>query len=87
MRRLAMGDWLLAIGDRAIRRVGLAIVLLVSSYSYALHVECVGKATLLTQEGDTLLVLPLPSADVVFNPHLLEPAQPVDVRTEYVYNF
>ena len=53
---LAMGDWRLAIGDRAIRRVGLAIVLLVSSYSYALHVECVGKATLLTQEGDTLLV-------------------------------
>ena len=56
MRRLAMGDRLLAIGDRAIRRVVLAIVILVSSYSYALHVECVGKATLLTHEGDTLLV-------------------------------
>ena len=54
--RLAMGDRLLAIGYGAIRRVGLAIVLLVSSYSYALHVECVGKATLLTHEGDTLLV-------------------------------
>ena len=51
-----MGDWLLAIGDGVIRRVALAIVLLVSSYSYALHVECVGKATLLTHEGDTLLV-------------------------------
>ena len=51
-----MGDWLLAIGNRAIRRVVLAIVLLVSSYSYALHIECVGKATLLTNDGDTLLV-------------------------------
>ena len=51
-----MGDRLLAMGDRAVRRVVLAIVLLVSSYSYALHVECVGKATLLTHEGDTLLV-------------------------------
>ena len=35
----------------------------------------------------TIFTLPLPSEDVVFNPHLLEPAQPVDVRTEYVYNF
>ena len=32
-------------------------------------------------------VLPLPSEDIVFNPHLLEPAQPVDVRATYVYNF
>ena len=30
----------------------------------------------------TIFTLPLPSEDVVFNPHLLEPAQPVDVRTE-----
>ena len=37
--------------------------------------------------NETIFTLPLPSADVVFNPHLLEPAQPVDVRTEYVYNF
>ena len=35
----------------------------------------------------TIFTLPLPAEDVVFNPHLLEPAQPVDVRTEYVYNF
>ena len=35
----------------------------------------------------TIFTLPLPSEDLVFNPHLLEPAQPVDVRTEYVYNF
>ena len=35
----------------------------------------------------TIFTLPLPSEDVVFNPHLLEPARPVDVRTEYVYNF
>ena len=37
--------------------------------------------------NETIFTLPLPSEDVVFNPHLLEPAQPVDVRTEYVYNF
>ena len=35
----------------------------------------------------SIFTLPFPSEDVVFNPHLLEPAQPVDVRTEYVYNF
>ena len=32
-------------------------------------------------------VLPLPTEDIVFNPHLLDPAQPVDVRATYVYNF
>ncbi len=31
--------------------------------------------------------LPLPQEDVVFNPSLLEPAQEVDVRATYVYNF
>jgi hypothetical protein len=31
--------------------------------------------------------LPLPTADVVFNKHLLEDAQSVDVRATYVYNF
>lgn len=35
----------------------------------------------------SVFTLPFPSEDVVFNPHLLEPAVPVDVRTEYVYNF
>ena len=35
----------------------------------------------------TIFTLPLPSEDVVFNPHLLEPAQPIDVRAEYAYNF
>ena len=34
-----------------------------------------------------VFTLPFPSEDVVFNPHLLEPAQPIDVRTEYAYNF
>ena len=37
--------------------------------------------------NENIFTLPLPSEDVVFNPHLLEPAQAVDVRTEYVYNF
>ena len=40
-----------------------------------------------TYVNETIFPLPLPSEDVVFNPHLLEPAKPVDVRTEYVYNF
>ena len=40
-----------------------------------------------TYVNETIFTLPLPSEDVVFNPHLLEPAKPVDVRTEYVYNF
>ena len=37
--------------------------------------------------NENIFTLPLPSEDVVFNPHLLEPAVPVDVRAEYVYNF
>ena len=40
-----------------------------------------------TYVNENIFTLPLPSEDVVFNPHLLEPAKPVDVRTEYVYNF
>ena len=40
-----------------------------------------------TYVNETIFTLPLPSEDVVFNPHLLEPAKPVDVRTESVYNF
>ena len=40
-----------------------------------------------TYVNESIFTLPLPSDDVVFNPHLLEPAKPADVRTEYVYNF
>lgn len=40
-----------------------------------------------TYVNENIFTLPLPSEDVVFNPHLLEPAQAIDVRTEYVYNF
>jgi hypothetical protein len=40
-----------------------------------------------TYVNETIFTLPLPSEDVVFNPHLLEPAQPIDVRAEYAYNF
>ena len=40
-----------------------------------------------TYVNETIFTLPLPSEDVVFNPHLLEPAKSIDVRTEYVYNF
>ena len=40
-----------------------------------------------TYVNENIFTLPLPSEDVVFNPHLLEPAVPVDVRKEYVYNF
>ena len=31
--------------------------------------------------------LPFPSEDVVFNPHLMEPAQEVDIRATYSYDF
>ena len=40
-----------------------------------------------TYVNDKIFTLPLPSEDVVFNKLLLEEAKPVDVRTEYVYNF
>ena len=40
-----------------------------------------------TYVNENIFTLPLPSEDVVFNPHLLEAAQSIDVRTEYVYNF
>ena len=40
-----------------------------------------------TYVNENIFTLPLPSEDVVFNSHLLEAAQSVDVRTEYVYNF
>ena len=40
-----------------------------------------------TYVNENIFTLPLPSEDVVFNQHLLEAAQSVDVRTEYVYNF
>ena len=92
MRRLAMGDWLLAIGNRAIRRVVLAIVLLVSGYSYALHIECVGKATLLTNDGDTLLVFTstpelktLTTVGEVDWYRLPDTITPVQTGTDYFY--
>lgn len=37
--------------------------------------------------NSTIFTLPFPTEDVVFNPNLLEPAQEVDVRATYVYNF
>ncbi len=40
-----------------------------------------------TYVNETIFTLPLPAEDVVFNPNLLEAAQPIDVRTEFVYNF
>lgn len=38
------------------RKIVLAFILLVSCVSYALHVECVGNATIIDNNGDTLLV-------------------------------
>ena len=43
--------------------------------------------TPLPNVNETIFTLPFPSEDVVFNPHLLEPAKEVDVRATYVYNF
>ena len=38
------------------RKILLAIILFISTVSYALHVECVGNATIIDNNGDTLLV-------------------------------
>ena len=40
-----------------------------------------------TYVNENIFTLPLPSEDVVFNPHLMEPAKAIDVRTEYAYKF
>ena len=90
--RLAMGYWRWAMGKGVMRRGVLAMVLLVSSCCYALHVECVGKATLLSQDGDTLLVFAsapelktLHSVGAVDWYRLPDTITPVQTGTDYFY--
>lgn len=71
----------------------LLLILTISSVvSYALHVECVGKATLLTHDGDTLLVFAsapelktLNSVGEVDWYRLPDTITPVQTGTDYFY--
>ena len=70
----------------------LFILALVSAISYALHVECVGKATLLTNDHDTLLVFAatpelktLNSVGAVDWYRLPDTINPVQTGTDYFY--
>lgn len=70
----------------------LLILTVFSVLSYALHVECVGKATLLTHDGDTLLVFAsapelktLNSVGEVDWFRLPDTITPVQTGTDYFY--
>lgn len=70
----------------------LLILTIFSVVSYALHVECVGKATLLTHDGDTLLVFAsapelktLNSVGEVDWYRLPDTITPVQTGTDYFY--
>lgn len=70
----------------------LLILTIFSAVSYALHVECVGKATLLTHDGDTLLVFAsapelktLNSVGEVDWYRLPDTITPVQTGTDYFY--
>lgn len=70
----------------------LLILTVFSVVSYALHVECVGKATLLTHDGDTLLVFAsapelktLNSVGEVDWYRLPDTIKPVQTGTDYFY--
>lgn len=70
----------------------LLILTVFSVLSYALHVECVGKATLLTHDGDTLLVFAsapelktLNSVGEVDWYRLPDTIKPVQTGTDYFY--
>ena len=70
----------------------LLILTVFSVLSYALHVECVGKATLLTHDGDTLLVFAsapelktLNSVGEVDWYRLPDTLTPVQTGTDYFY--
>ena len=70
----------------------LLILTVFSVVSYALHVECVGKATLLTHDGDTLLVFAsapelktLTSVGEVDWYRLPDTITPVQTGTDYFY--
>ena len=74
------------------KKILLVLTLFITSFSYALHVECVGKATLLTHDGDTLLVFAsspelktLNSVGEVDWYRLPDTITPVQTGTDYFY--
>ena len=74
------------------KKILLVLTLFITSFSYALHVECVGKATLLTHDGDTLLVFAsspelktLNSVGKVDWYRLPDTITPVQTGTDYFY--
>lgn len=74
------------------KKILFVLILFVSSFSYALHVECVGNAVLLTNEGDTLLVFAskpelktLNSVGVVHWYQLPDTVTPIQIGTDYLY--
>ena len=74
------------------RNILLAVILLASCCSYALHVECVGTAALLDNDGDTLLVFAsaleiktVNSVGEVDWYRLPDTINPVQTGTDYFY--
>ena len=74
------------------KKILLVLTLFITSFSYALHVECIGKATLLTHDGDTLLVFAsspelktLNSVGEVDWYRLPDTITPVQTGTDYFY--
>lgn len=74
------------------RKILLAVILLASCCSYALHVECVGTAALLDNDGDTLLVFAsAPEVKTVNSVgkvdwyRLPDTINPVQTGTDYFY--
>lgn len=74
------------------RKIILAVILLISSFSYALHVECIGNATLIDNDGDILLVFAstpelrtLNSVGQVDWYRLPDTTQAIQTGTDYLY--
>ena len=74
------------------RKILLAVILLASCCSYALHVECVGTAALLDNDGDTLLVFASAPEIKTVNSvgevdwyRLPDTINPVQTGTDYFY--
>lgn len=74
------------------RQILFVVIFFVSTFTYALHVECVGKATLLSNDGDTLLVFAsapelktLTSVGEVDWYRLPDTINPVQMGTDYFY--
>lgn len=74
------------------KKILFVLTLFVTSFSYALHIECVGNAVLLTNDGDTLLlfennpeVKTLPSVGIVDWYRLPDTITPMQTGTDYFY--